>query len=141
MNRVMAALVPLIVLVLIPAAVSSEPVEDKFKTGNPVILTGYISTSMYMSRQDKSEKEYFNTAYILRLDRSIVIEDSGILNGLYRDIRHIEIEEPFKHGIHSLTGKKVTVRGILKTFSQRAGYYRQYSTPVKIELIEIVLTD
>ena len=127
-------------LFIMPATVKSQPVDqnrDKYKTGDTVTLTGYISTSMYMSRTDKSDKEYFNTAFILRLEKGIDIYKENDSLEVYKNIMHIEIEDPFQSGLQSYTGRKVTVTGILKSFTHRPGYYRQYSTPVKIDITSI----
>jgi len=144
MNRILTAAGLCAALSLIPAMINGKSIplkRNKYKIGNAVILTGFISTSVYLSKTDNSKKEYFNTAYNLRLEKSINITDDRDGLKQYKNISHIEIENPFEYGMQNLKGRKVTVKGFLNTFSEHRGYYRQYSTPVKMEVIKIDIKD
>jgi hypothetical protein len=144
MSRFLAGANICIAIILISADINCSSIPEilhKYTIGDSVILTGYISSSTYLSRSGNSDKEYFNTAYILRLEKSIDINDTSNPSKKYMSIGYIEIDNPYESRIHEFRGTRVKIKGILKTFSQHPGYYRQYSTPVKIEVLEAELND
>lgn len=142
MNRIPTTLCICIALVSIPALNNSRPIQksaDHYTVGTTVTLKGYIITSTYLSRTDNSDKEYFNSGYLLRLNSGIDIYDARDGAKQFTDIKNIEIADPYSHEIHRFTDKNVSIKGILRIFPNHPGYHRQYSTPIQIEIIEIDL--
>lgn len=140
MNRTLSAACLIIATLAVTAAsgpASSPGTRGPYAIGDTVTLTGTIISSTYLSRSDGSDREYFNDAFLLRLEKSIDITDGREPGRRYRGISHIEIEDPNGHEAHRFTGAKVRIRGILKTFSGQPGYHRQYATPIKIEILDI----
>jgi hypothetical protein len=116
---------------------SVSQMHDKYKLNDTVTISGQISSSTYLSRSDDSDKEYFNDAYNLTLEKNIEIIDNKDSTKKYKDINHIEIEDDYQYEIYRFVGKKATIKGILSTFTELYGYHRQYSTPIQIKIIEI----
>ncbi len=103
-----------------------------------VVISGSIRTGTYLSRADGSEKEYFNTSYDLYLDKPIDITDENRTTTIYRGITHVEIRDPFSHDTILHAHGRLTIKGILRALRDQPGYHRQYSTPVCIEVLEIM---
>jgi hypothetical protein len=116
---------------------SVSQMNDKYKINDTITISGQIASSTYLSSSDNSGKEDFNKAYSLTLEKNIEIIDDKDSTKIYQDISHIEIEDEYQYEIYKFVGKKATIRGVLRTFNEREGFYRQYSTPIQIKIIEI----
>ena len=125
-------------LFILSGCQSAGEMNFKYKMNDTVVLTGVVRTGTYRSCSDQSEKEYFNTSYCFYLKKSIEVTDENGAGRRYADISHVEIQDPYAHAVHQLTGSTIKIKGILKTFIRRSGYYRQYSTPIQIDVIEII---
>jgi hypothetical protein len=121
----------------------SAQMSTKYTIQDTVSLSGIVTQSTFLSTSDGSEKEYFNDAYNLELNEKITISNVPNITDTeekyFVDITHIEIQEPHLLEMRNYSGKRVSIKGILKTFNYQIGYYRQYSTPVQIEIIKIEL--
>jgi hypothetical protein len=132
----LSLLFPSIFLFLLNCKQNTE-MQSSYKLFDTVFVSGKINTSNYLSKSDNSDKEYFNVAYNLQLKNSIEIIDKTDLNKVYKNISHLEIENPYEFDVSKYQDKEIKIKGILKPFIEKPGYYRQYSTPVKIIIIEI----
>jgi hypothetical protein len=132
----LSILIPLIFLFFLNCKQNTE-MQNIYKLYDTVFLSGIINKSNYLSKSNNSDKEYFNYAFILQLKNNIEIIDKPDLNKVYKNISHIEIENPYEFDVSKYSDKDLKIKGILKPFIERPGYYRQYSTPVKMQIVEI----
>ena len=112
--------------------------ERPYGINDTVMLSGRIVSHRYRSRTDESRMEYFDRAYSLALEKSIDVSDAGNPARVYRNITHLELDNYHAFQKQLPEGAHVRIRGTLLTFTRRSGYYRQYFTPVKMRIIEIL---
>jgi len=121
--------------------ITHKQMKEQYYIKDTVELTGIIGTGRYLSRTSDSDEEYFNESYHLNLEKAVNIIDLEDDKKVYEEISNIEIINPYENDIYEYYGKQAKLKGVLDVFAQRAGYYRQYSTPVYIQVLMIETVD